>query len=205
MQTCILYRQNPRWSIWAAFALAIAIHFAAVAIAGRHPSLPEPAPGGDDTRDVFIEPEAAPLTTPPHAVDPLPPPPDETPALVEPQPSRTATPRRLLRPPPAVPSEPSRPTGNANLARGGRAFVLSGPRPEYPYEARRQKLTGAGVALISVDPATGAVSGVAMSRSTGSAVLDNATLAALRRWWFKAGTVARVECPITYTLTGVSL
>ena len=170
--------------------------------------MPEPAPGGDDTRDVFIEPEspeAAPLTAPPDVVDPLPPPPDETPAWVEPKPSRTAAPRRFFRPPPAVPNEPSRPTGNANLARGGRAFVLSGPRPEYPYEARRQKLSGASVALISVDPATGTVIGVAMSRSTGSAVLDNATLAALRRWRFKAGTVARVECPITYTLTGVSL
>jgi TonB family protein len=43
-----------------------------------------------------------------------------------------------------------------------------------------------------------------MSRSTGSAVLDTATISGFRRWRFKPGTVAKVQTPITYTLTGVS-
>jgi TonB family protein len=66
------------------------------------------------------------------------------------------------------------------------------------------RLTGTGTALMMVDVRTGTVTAVSMTRSTGSAVLDNATLSALRRWRFAAGTVSRVECPITYTLAGAS-
>ena len=43
-----------------------------------------------------------------------------------------------------------------------------------------------------------------MSRSTGNAVLDNATISGFRRWRFKPGTVSQVQTPITYTLTGAS-
>jgi TonB family protein len=78
------------------------------------------------------------------------------------------------------------------------------PRPVYPYEARRQRMTGSGIALLSVDPAVGNVTSVRMTQSCGSVILDNATLDALRRWRFKRGSALSVEVPITYTLTGVS-
>jgi TonB family protein len=85
-----------------------------------------------------------------------------------------------------------------------RALAVSAPRPEYPYEARRAKVTGSGIALFSVDSATGQVREVTMSQSTGSVVLDQATIAGLRRWRFKPGTPARVSCPITFTLNGAA-
>jgi len=80
-------------------------------------------------------------------------------------------------------------------------MALSGPRPVYPYEARRQKITGSGIAMMTVDPA-GEVFDVVMQESTGSIVLDNAAIAAFRRWRFKPGTGPRVRSPITFTLTG---
>jgi protein TonB len=106
------------------------------------------------------------------------------------------TARPLVRPP--INAAPRGPSGSP------KAFALSAPRPEYPYEARRQRLTGSGVATLTIDTATGAVTSVTMARSTGSAVLDNATISGLRRWRFKPGTVSQVQTPITYTLTGAT-
>jgi TonB family protein len=83
-------------------------------------------------------------------------------------------------------------------------MALSGPRPVYPYEARRQKITGSGVAMMTVDPISGNVIDVVMQESTGSPVLDNAAVSAFRRWRFKAGTPPRIKAPITYTLTGAT-
>jgi protein TonB len=85
-----------------------------------------------------------------------------------------------------------------------RVLAISAPQPEYPYEARRQRATGSGIALLTIDPATGSVTDVRMLRSTGNAALDNATISGLRRWRFKPGTVSSVQSPITYTLTGAS-
>jgi TonB family protein len=85
-----------------------------------------------------------------------------------------------------------------------KVLALTAPRPEYPYEARRQRATGSGVATLTIDSATGNVTDVRMSRSTGSAVLDNATISAFRRWRFRPGTVTTVQTPITYTLTGAA-
>jgi protein TonB len=88
--------------------------------------------------------------------------------------------------------------------RSVKAMVAYAPRPVYPYEARRQRVTGAGVALLTVDQTLGTVTDVLMVQSCGNAILDNSTLDALRRWRFKPGSAARVQVPITYTLMGVS-
>jgi protein TonB len=85
-----------------------------------------------------------------------------------------------------------------------KVFALNAPRPEYPYEARRQKITGEGIALLTIDPSSGDVIHTTMSKSTGDPLLDNAALAALGRWRFKPGTVSSVTCPIAFTLTGVA-
>jgi TonB family protein len=88
--------------------------------------------------------------------------------------------------------------------RSVKATLAYAPRPVYPYEARRQRLTGSGVALLSVDQNSGTVTDVVMTQSCGNAILDNSTLDALRRWRFKPGSAAKVQVPITYTLMGVS-
>jgi TonB family protein len=85
-----------------------------------------------------------------------------------------------------------------------KVLALNAPRPEYPYEARRQRVTGTGIVVMTIDPLSGNVSSVSMSKSTGSPFLDNAALAGFRRWRFKPGTVSSVTCPVTFTLTGAS-
>jgi TonB family protein len=83
-----------------------------------------------------------------------------------------------------------------------RISALSAPQPEYPYEARRQRVTGTGIVIMTVDSGSGRVTDVMMDESTGSLVLDNAAIAGFRRWRFKPGTVSRVRLPITFTMTG---
>lgn len=70
--------------------------------------------------------------------------------------------------------------------------------PEYPRDAP-QGLTGRGVAVVKVDPATGYVTSAWMQKSTGQEVLDNAALRAFRRWRFKPRTITTLEIPIQFT------
>jgi TonB family protein len=84
--------------------------------------------------------------------------------------------------------------------KAARAVAISAPRPEYPYEARRARITGKGIAVMHVDTSTGVVSDAVMAQSTGHAILDNAALGAFRRWRFKPGTVAMVKLPITFAM-----
>ena len=83
-----------------------------------------------------------------------------------------------------------------------RAVALFAPRPDYPYEARRARITGSGVVVMQVDSATGNVSSCLMAQSTGSVILDGASLQAFRQWRFKPGTVREVRIPITFTVGG---
>lgn len=83
-----------------------------------------------------------------------------------------------------------------------RAVVLVAPRPDYPYEARRARITGTGVVIMRVDTSTGKVVSCYMDPSTGSTVLDAAALQAFRQWRFKPGTVATARLPITFTMGG---
>ncbi len=81
--------------------------------------------------------------------------------------------------------------------------LLSAPRPEYPFEARKLRQTGSGVVLLEVDPATGAVKKARMAQSTGHRVLDEAAIAACSAWRFRKGVPARQKAPITFTMTGM--
>jgi TonB family protein len=75
--------------------------------------------------------------------------------------------------------------------------------PEYPREARDKGLTGKGVAIMKVDPATGQITSVSMVKSTGHDVLDNAVLRALRQWRYRPRGITTFEIPIQFTRKGV--
>ena len=84
-----------------------------------------------------------------------------------------------------------------------RPIAISAPRPDYPYEARARQVTGAGVALFTIEPSSGNVSDVSMAQSTGSPILDNAIVSACRRWRFRPGSYdPHFKLPISYTMTG---
>ena len=89
---------------------------------------------------------------------------------------------------------------DAAAEKAATAFAIKAPPPDYPYEARKARLSGAGVAIMRLDRATGVVTDVVMSPSTGHKVLDNAAMRAFRQWRFKPGTIAMVRLPITFAM-----
>jgi TonB family protein len=206
----LLYRPPPRWQAWAAFSGAVAIHLAAVAIAAIKPT--EKVVDLSDIPEATVEmsietQQEPPQPTPPPEEEPPPPPPpeaipEEKPEFVEEK--ATPPPKRTPSDKPVAPIAKPKPAGVAGpmSMSSAKAVAVSAPRPEYPYEARRSKITGSGVCVMTVDTGSGAVTSADMAQSTGSPILDNAATAAFRRWRFKPGTVSKVRTPITFTMSG---
>jgi TonB family protein len=59
---------------------------------------------------------------------------------------------------------------------------IASPEPNYPAEALKQHLTGRGVFNLKIRPKTYTVSEVAVVKSTGYKILDDAAIKALSRW-----------------------
>ena len=204
-----IYRPPSRWSTVGAIAAAVALHALAALIVGLNPEDPVATelPMNEQIAEVVFESGPAESIQPEQTdEEPLvaeaPPPLAETPEFVEEAP--TPPPDRRRRTGPVSPLARPRGLGipGQMSMSGAKAVAISAPRPEYPYEARRSRTTGSGVVVMTVDPATGAVTDVSMTQSTSSPILDNAAVSAFRRWRFRAGTVTRVRTPITFTMTG---
>jgi TonB family protein len=86
-----------------------------------------------------------------------------------------------------------------------KAVAVSTRMPEYPYEAKRVHITGNGVCVMTVDSASGNVTGAVMEQSTGNGILDKVTTDAFRKWRFKPGAVSQVRVPISYEITAEDL
>ena len=200
MNPALVYRQHGRCIFWIAFMSALAIHLGAVALAKtKSPpaTLEDFNPPGDVELIDTAEPEPALLEE-----SSVPPP------LEQIHPDQDSFQEDNVTPPPVRAHRRARPVslvrGTTASFRSMKARVAYAPRPVYPYEARRQRVTGSGVALLTVDKTLGTVTDVLMAQSCGNAILDKSTLDSLRRWRFKPGGVTQVEVPITYTLMGVS-
>jgi TonB family protein len=205
MSRALLYQPSPKWRMGAALGAAALVHFAAIALASIHhrEQLDDFPPSEDSGPTIEIEPQS-PIdnpTPPPDMVDQ--PTPSPTGESIVPEDRSTPPPvrRQTNRPTTPIIKVRSATIGSTSLS-SARVSAVSAPRLEYPYEARRQKITGSGTVALTVDPVSGTVTGVVMETSTGSLVLDNAAITGFRRWRFKSGTVSRVRLPITYTLTG---
>lgn len=202
MSKPLLNRPSPKWHVPAALAASVLIHLAAVAASRTEPAvLATPA---DDTTIVSVEvpDERAPDEPPP--ID-MPPPPSLRPiedSLIPEDASPSPVQRRMTTPPTPIRRPPTLRVAGPTTMSTAKVAAISAPRPEYPYEARRQRATGTGIVVLNVDSATGYVASASMRQSTGNAVLDNAALSAFKRWRFKPGTVSVVHTPITFTMTG---
>ena len=73
------------------------------------------------------------------------------------------------------------------------------PRHVTPIVARASRISGAGVAVVSIDVYTGFVKAAWMERSTGEKLLDGAALYAVRQRRFKPRMVTTVEIPVQFT------
>jgi TonB family protein len=193
----LIYHRPSKWPIATTLATAVLIHLSAVAIAFHRELLTTPVEPVTDSIPFGFDPESDPPIPPdPDISVPLPPP-LSTAEFIEPEEVRRSTTTQRTPPPIRRPGQTHPPTvGNA------KSFVVSAPRPDYPYEARSRHITGSGIAIISVDPVTGFVTGVTMEQSIGNPILDNSTASAFRRWRFKTGSPSRVRIPITFLLTG---
>ena len=78
------------------------------------------------------------------------------------------------------------------------SMAITAPLPDYTYEMKRRNLSGNGVCIVTVDPATGTVTNAMMFQSTGNPLLDKLTTQTFKNWRFKPGTVSRVRVPISY-------
>jgi protein TonB len=200
----ILYRPAPRWQFWAYLGGALLIHGVAVVAAMKREPPPIDLSNIPDAVVIGLEqapPEPVP-TPPPEEPEPPPPPPPMTsePEFKEEQATPPPKPRTQQK---VAPIARPQVTGMVS-ASGAKAAAIFAPKPEYPYEARSRKVTGSGVCVVTVDPATGNVTDATMAVSIGNPILDNSAVSAFRRWRFKPGSVSRAKIPVTYTLTGAS-
>ncbi len=208
MSPAPFYKPAGRWPTIVALGAALSLELAAVGLASlQNEALIPTAPAFLSPQPIVAEFVAVPLQPilPENIAPPLPSPPSETSpefSLVEPTPPPTVKkPRRT--PAIAGPVMAIRRSGPATLS-SARARLTSAPLPSYPYEARRAHQTGSGIFLLRFD-AQGAVAEVAVSRSTGSAALDQSSLRTFRRWRCQPGAYQSVYVPVTFTLAGAQL
>ena len=208
MNKPVFYKPPPRWHSIVALISAVMIEAAAVGVAGlaRDNKIPidNGVPPEKPFEAVFVE--EPPDSTPPPLEDltpPLPPPPTDIPdfVLVEPSPP----PVTAIRPTVTRPvSSAAHASSGTSDARSGQSKMMFSPHPAYPFEARKMKQTGSGKFLLRF-ASTGDVTEVLVVQSTGSVVLDQVSLSALRQWRCKPGVYDKVYVPITFTLEGAQL
>ena len=198
-------------------------------------SAPEP-PTPDTIRadaDAATTPESE-MAAPPEAraeKTPQPTPePRSTPSLTSPLPTpvatphatphRQATPRPVAKQITRETSRPPSPTAKSTASKqpgatrgsstaGGRGDAApsyrSNPQPAYPDEARRLEQQGLVVLDVLVS-AEGRAVKVALKRSSGVRILDQAAIAAVRAWSFQPGRIAgvpaaaHVDVPVRFRL-----
>jgi protein TonB len=195
--------------VLAAFGGALAVHGIAVAVAfHKEPPPPDLSDIPTATIEATLDMPATEEPTPPPEDIPVPetpPPPDIQPEFHEEQtpPPKQQKPSKVQPiKAPQVAGAP-KPPGMVSASQG-KAAAISAPKPEYPYEARRMKITGSGVCVVTVDTASGNVTDATMAQSIGNSLLDNSAVSAFRRWRFKPGSVSKVRIPITFTMAGAS-
>jgi TonB family protein len=67
------------------------------------------------------------------------------------------------------------------------------PQPEYPIQARSQRMMGDGLFILRIQIRTGIVKGVQIEKSTGWSILDSSALTVLKQWRFKPGALSAQE------------
>jgi TonB family protein len=81
-------------------------------------------------------------------------------------------------------------------------YAVASPGAGYPEEAQKAKITGSGLYELQINKA-GATTAVAIVKSSGSAVLDQAARSAFLKWRFKPGVFSRVRVPVSWSVNRV--
>lgn len=95
---------------------------------------------------------------------------------------------------------PPRPPGARSEQVNWRAYIVFAPYPDYPYEARIQRMTGSGVFLLTFN-LDGHAEKAEILQSTGYTLLDSAALQAFQRWRaIKNPPFLQAKVPVTFTM-----
>jgi TonB family protein len=81
-------------------------------------------------------------------------------------------------------------------------YALASPGAGYPEAAQKANLSGSGLYELQLNKA-GKTTGVAIVKSSGSAVLDQAARSAFLKWRFKPGVFMRVRVPVSWSVNRV--
>ena len=201
----LLYRPASQWTTATGFLCALLILAAAICFGQTKVYLASlggvPDDPGVDVELFDTEPQST--EVPEDQTTEVPPSTPPADAFVEEKVERHNTPV-AKRPRPLT--RPVLATANRSHGSGseGESAALFAPRPDYPYEARRQNATGSGLASLTINPASGVVTSARMKRTTGRAILDASALKAFAQWRFRPGAGPIIDIPITFTLTGAS-
>jgi TonB family protein len=77
--------------------------------------------------------------------------------------------------------------------------VLKEQRPDYPMEARHNRIQGSGVFILNISHQTGRVDSITIKKSTRHRILDAAAMKAFFTYRFKPGTPPKVWIPVDFT------
>ncbi|HMQ17649.1 MAG TPA: energy transducer TonB, partial [Sphingopyxis sp.] len=152
------------------------------------PPPPKPGPGPHAAVHAPRPPVAPPAPAPPIAVQPDPVPPAPAPAA---------------EPAPPAPPAPPQQISNNNLF----ATVLEATPPRYPLESRRRREEGRVLLRVLVGT-DGRVARISVAQSSGHRRLDEAALAAVRKWRWRptmrdgVGIEQSGVIPIPFVLSG---
>jgi TonB family protein len=78
-------------------------------------------------------------------------------------------------------------------------LLLVAVRPDYPYEARRNLLTGTGVFELKFDYESGNLREVHVVQSTGQRILDAHAIGALKLWKAKPRSLHTIRANVSFT------
>jgi TonB family protein len=81
-------------------------------------------------------------------------------------------------------------------------YAMASPGAGYPEEAQKKHLAGSGVYELRINKG-GATTAVAIVKSSGNAVLDQAARSAFLKWRFKPGVFMRVQVPVSWSVNRV--
>ncbi|HEY0256771.1 MAG TPA: energy transducer TonB, partial [Candidatus Methylacidiphilales bacterium] len=128
---------------------------------------------------------------------PLPVPPRVVPTPAPPSVQAAPAVKKVVKAPRVTPPAPAAPQ---EIAQADPTDYLDAPRPDYPYNARRNHQQGTVELLVTLDSG-GRPGNVSIYRSSGWAILDESARAqVLQRWLFKPGNSSSVLVPIEFTM-----
>jgi TonB family protein len=80
------------------------------------------------------------------------------------------------------------------------ADLIKFVKPDYPIESRARRAEGTGLFRMNVDVNTGAVTKIAVIRSTGHAALDHSAMRSMRLWRWRPRQWKEIDMPVIFDL-----